>query len=216
MSDVVPYGIVLIVLCMDEHIIHSISKYLSNEDIASFAMVNKLTYAYVTHTNVNGHKCGTLHHPFHFTLSLLEHARLEHCMRILYVVKELCEHKIFLHHCAVHINAKQACRDHATKIIIGRHIVINDTVYAYNTCDVPCDFINDIHPTYVRSVERDVNMLRHRMFSIMSHPYTNISYKVVCSKVRDMYKTYADVLDHSVRTNVMRTCFPHYHKKECG
>lgn len=210
---------------INEHVAHEICKYIPIECIPAFAMTCTSTYIYCKstskeHNSIQTHRNS---HRYKFQLSLLEHAKLAHCMRILECVQHLSQHKVPMYHCSIKIQAQHICSTNKVTIVIGRHIVINNVVYTYTPYDTVVDMLTHTAPMYstpnmknicIRHIEHDIDMLRKKIFSIMSHKYQYVSYKihpvdcVSYTKKSDILQSHITQLDKAMKKYVISTLFP--------
>lgn len=167
---------------MDEYIISQIVQHLSEKDLTSFALINKTTYNYCTQTNIYNKKCNNKHITYHYTLSLLENAKLSYCIRVLNFVKQLYDNKIPLHKYAIHILLKKSCGT-VIKIVFGRDIIINSIVYSYDTITGLCDLQKEIVPeagkVYNINDNNNIERLKHKLNSIISHSYIGYNMRII-------------------------------------
>lgn len=169
---------------MDEHIISVITAKLSQKDLVSFSLINQQTYHYCKHTNVKNKKCGDKHNTYHFTLSLVENARLSYCMNILSCVKTLFDNEISLHTYRLQISLTQICGT-TTRITFGRDIIINSIVYSYDIITAICDVQH--HQSKVCNLNHNKERLEHKLNSILSHKYVKITKKITNNVKRDCF-----------------------------
>ena len=168
---------------MDEYIISQIVLYLSEKDLTSFSLINKLTYNYCTHTNIHNKKCDNKHISYHFTLSLLENAKLTYCINILEYIKKLYDNKISLIKYSIYIVLTRPCGT-LIKIVFGRDIIINSIVYSFDNITALCDIDNEskiININYANNIER----LKHKLNSIISHKYIGYNMRIINNVSRD-------------------------------
>lgn len=180
---------------MDENIISRIVLHLSEKDLTRFALLNKQTYNYCTHTNVHNKKCNNKHITYHYTLSLLENAKLSYCVNILMFVRELYNDKIPLNKCAIHVSLKKLCGT-IMKIIFGREIIINSIVYSYDTVTAFCDLqkiVNEDSKVYNINDCNNIERLKHKLNSIISHKYKGYNIKVINNVSGDFYHRKVDM-----------------------
>lgn len=166
---------------MDEYIISQIVLRLSEKDLTSFSLINKQAYDYCTHTNVNNKKCNNKHLTYHFTLSLLENAKLSYCTNLLECVRKLYDDKISLQKFSINILLKKTCGT-ILKIIIGRDIIINSIVYSFDTitalCDLQKDVVNNESKVFNINDKNNLERLKHKLNSIISHNYIGCDIKI--------------------------------------
>lgn len=174
---------------MDEHIISRIMCHLDKQDLVRFSVVNKLAYHYSTHTNVNNRKCSEKHHNYHYTLSLLENARLSHCLCMLSSINELSSHIIPLSQYCINVTLRKCCGT-TLKITLGCDIIINSIVYCYNDLLIIKDFDKCIITDKNKVVYIDNNKERlvHKLNSIISHKYVSKDVKIVNKITSDYQK----------------------------
>lgn len=167
---------------MDEYIISQTVLHLSEKDLLSFALINKQTYSYCTHTNIHNKKCSDKHITYHYVLSLLENAKLSYCINILEFVKILYDNKIPLQKYSIHILLKRPCGT-IIKIVFGREIIINSIVYSYNNItalsDLQKDFVNNESKVFNIDDKNNLERLKHKLNSIISHSYIGCSVKEI-------------------------------------
>lgn len=167
---------------MDENIISRIVLHLKEKDLILFSLVNKQTYNYCTRTNIHNKKCDNKHITYHYTLSLLENAKLSYCISIVEFVKHLYYNKIPLHKYALHILLRKHCGT-IIKIVFGRDIIINSVVYSYDNitalCDLQKDVTNNENKVYNINNQNNIERLKHKLNSIISHKYIGCSVKIV-------------------------------------
>jgi hypothetical protein len=173
---------------MDENIINNIIIYLSAKDLVMFAQVNTLTYQFCKHTNINKQLCQSVHHSYHYVLTLLEHARLEYCMTFLNDVYLLALNMIPMHKFCLSLTLKKTCGA-KIHILIGRCIVINQIMYAHSHLDFLAEsqskMIKDEYNVLL--IEHNMERLQHKVNSIISHKYENIQVKML-DHIKEGYK----------------------------
>lgn len=190
---------------MDEHIVHLISVHLAHKDIAMFAMVNKMIYRYCKHTTIYHERCANTHCVHRFILTLLQHAKLQHCVQIVQVMKSLSLQKLPMKECMVHISLKTHY-DTTIEIMIGRMIVINNVVYICCSNDFFYDACTSTsksnRPYRVLHILDPVNLDRftHKMNSIITHTYKSIDITFIDHIKRYVHKPLANTFKHSVTT----------------
>ena len=193
---------------MDALIVKLMCQHLCEKDLICFAMVNKTAYNYCKHTNILGKKFSGCHHcPHNYVPTLMEHARLEYAMGVLVVVKELTDNKVPMRHCSCVVTAHLPCGG-ITKIVLGRHIMINDVVYYYSKMDAICDvfcrpqkgFVGHTNSVLYICQKKNMERLRHRINSILTHRYDRVEMKMVLSPLRDIYHAFAEKLQTYVTT----------------
>jgi hypothetical protein len=115
-------------------------------------------------------------------LSLLENAKLSYCINFLEFVKQLYDNKISLQKYAIHILLKRTCGT-VIKIVIGRDIIINSIVYSFDNitalCDIQKEVINNESKVFNINDKNNIERLKHKLNSIISHKYTGCSIKIV-------------------------------------
>jgi hypothetical protein len=169
---------------MDEHIISIITSNLSQKDLVSFSLINHQTYHYCKHTNVRNKKCNDKHITYHFTLSLIENARLSYSMNLLSCVKILYDNEISLHIYRLQISLTQTCGT-TTRITFGRDIIINSIVYSYDIITGICDIQKEtLHQhSKVCNLNDNKERLEHKLNSILSHKYVKTC-KIIKNNVK--------------------------------
>lgn len=181
---------------MDEYIISQIVLHLTEKDLTSFALINKQAYNYCTHTNIYNKKCNNKHISYHYTLSLLENARLSYCLKILEFVKRLHDNKIPLHKYSIHILLRKPCGT-ITKIVIGRNIIINNIVYSYDNIITLCVLQTDVPNNECKicsiSNKNNTERLKHKLNSVISHSYISCSVRIL-NNVNGDYQR--DIINH--------------------
>jgi hypothetical protein len=183
---------------MDEYIIGRITEHLSSRDLAMFAQVNKLTYQYCKHTNINRQLCKTVvHNTYHYVPTLLEQAKLDYCMTCLQDVCTLSTNKIPMQKFRIAISLWKPCGARID-ILIGRCIVINRIVYAFSPLDYVQDSLNktmkDVHTVLV--IRENMERLLHKMNSIISHRYEDIHIKTFNILKTGFNRELVDGLEH--------------------
>lgn len=167
---------------MDENIISQIALHLKEKDLTLFSLVNKQTYNYCTNTNIHNKKCNDKHITYHYTLSLLENAKLSYCISIVEFVKHLYDNKIPLHKYALHILLRKPCGT-IIKIVFGRDIIINSIIYSFDNITALCDIQKDVNNIKCKvfniNDKNNIERLKHKLNSIISHKYIGYSVKIV-------------------------------------
>lgn len=173
---------------MDEHIISMITRNLSQKDLVSFSLINRQTYHYCKHTNVKNKKCDDKHNTYHFTLSLVENARLSYCLNILSCVKTLFDNEISLQTYRLQLLLTQICGI-TTRITFGRDIIINSIVYSYDNITAICDVQKEtLHKqSKVCNLLDNIERLEHKLNSIISHKYVKITKQITNNGKRDCH-----------------------------
>lgn len=165
---------------MDEHIISRITVHLSARDLAMFAQVNKSTYQYCKHTNVNRQLCKhVVHHPYHYIPTLLEQAKLEHCMKFLQDVNTLSLNRIPMQKFRIAIGLWKPCGA-KINILIGRCVIINQIMYTYSYMDFLAESQNNVilkDGSIALLIDTNMERLIHKVNSIISHKYDHIEIK---------------------------------------
>lgn len=173
---------------MDEHVISLIVQYLNERDLASFAQCNRSTYRFCKLTDTNHKLCKSVHSTYHFVPTLLEHARLDYCLRFLDDVDTLSQNNIPLCKFALSLVLHKTCGT-KTHIVIGRCLIINNIVYAHSYIDFLSEsqheFIKDEHNLLL--INDNMDRLRHKVNSIISHKYTFINMRIY-NKICGDYK----------------------------
>lgn len=186
---------------MDEYIISQIVPYLSEKDLTSFSMINKQTYNYCTHTNVYNKKCNINHITYHYTLSLLENAKLSYCMNLLKFVKGLYDSEISRQKYAIHLSLQRRCGT-IIKLVFGRDIVINSMIYSFNTIISLCDLQKENNSSEIKlfKINNVTNMerLKHKVNSIISNRYTGYEIKIINNVIGDYYTSFVDEFKNNI------------------
>lgn len=195
---------------MDEHIISLICAKLSYQDLARFAMTHKTAYCYCKRTNIHKRRCNENHYcPYHFDQTILEYAKLDHCMKATKIVQELSQHKVPLQQCAYHISLTKSCGT-VVYIVIGREVIINNVVYAFSLIDVIyddakyCNNMRQYKQYQVLSIEANMKRLRHKFNSIIIKRYTSIDIKTVINPQREIHRPLCESLRQCVDQYIIK------------
>jgi hypothetical protein len=182
---------------MDELIISLIIRHLDAKDIVLFAQVDRRTYSYCKNTNVNNKLCKCAHATYHHIPTLLEHAKLECCLSVLNDVETLSNHKIPMEKFSLELTLQKPC---GTKIhvMLGRCIIINPIVYSYSHIDFLAesqyDIIKDGYAAL--SIHDNIDRLRHKINSIISHEYTHVNMTIHNKLQSDFKRSLVNGLTH--------------------
>lgn len=153
-----------------------------------FACVNKQTYAYCKNTN-NEHNKYKHQIKYNYTLSLFQNAKLSYCMNLLSSVNTLYINNIPLQRYNIQIILGKPCGS-TTKIIVGRELIINTSVYTFNTITALCDLNtktlnNDIKIFNMKDYR---SKLEHKLNSIITHKYSHKNIRVLDRTYGDYHK----------------------------
>lgn len=207
---------------MDSLVISLIAKHLDDRDLVMFALVNRATYSYGTHTNETHSllikpKTSTAHPSYRVVPSLLEDAKLQHCLRVLQDVKYLAKHKVPL---SEYCTTVVMCKPCGTKITIhiGRVFIINTLMFVVDDldalCEVQCDKTKPCKQVLCIHNLQCFERFRHKIYSIIQHTYTKVTTTTQCMKstripFEDVKLTRIDGL-----VNVLRCC-EHQRQSRC-
>jgi hypothetical protein len=191
-----------------ESILHLIYPYIlqtgTPADIARFSMVDKQAYTFFTQTNVNNELCKPLckASSYHFTQTLLQASKLNHCMNIVDIIYTLSNQHIPLHTCACNITLRASCGT-TIYMVFGRHLIINNIIYTFSPSDamydIQCGRMKYVH-SYKRNytilhIDTCMTRLRHKMNSIISHIYHDVHVSVIGKNSGTCCGTCKDVCD---------------------
>lgn len=200
---------------MDGLVTSLVAKHLSGRDLALFAIVNTTTYDYCKHTDINKKLCAGPHSTWHFVPTLLEEARLQHCLGFLDDLAVLSLHKVPLSEYHLSITLQKHC---GTKmhIIIGRVLIVNQMVFVANELDVWREYqkglTEDNYKVFMNhTIQKNMQRLRHKINSIISHKYSKVTVKVVNNVEGDFRRTLIDGLTN-IDKLVSCLCEEHQHK----
>jgi len=179
---------------MDEHIISLIADHLEKDDLARFSLVNKTTYQYFTRTDTHRKMCPVKDHTtYRSQLTLLENAKLAHCMNIIPCIAELSNHRIPLHTYSITINLTKPCGSYIN-VVLGCDIIINTIVYCFDSMLV----IKDMHKALITEknkiifMNQNLERLSHKLQSIISHAYGKVRIKIRDNVRSEYEKTVVD------------------------
>lgn len=160
---------------MDGLIVSLVTKHLSGRDLALFAQVNVATYTYCKNTNTLFKPCQKKHHTHHCIPSILEDAKLMHCLKVLDDVLYLAKQKIPLSDYCTTIVLRKICGTKIT-ISIGRVLIINYLIFAFGDFDALCELQSTVtRPcTQVLCIDKCRERLQHKVNSIINHTYIDV------------------------------------------
>lgn len=165
---------------MDHNVISIIGKYLSGSDIPRFALVNQTTYQYFNTTSPDNKPCTPVHTTYHPKLTILQELKLNYVMEILNTVKQLSGSSIPPNDFAVHMTLHKPCGT-KVRLTFSRELVINSLIYTYSSTDVICDKYHghlDMNSN-VYYINANLERLRHKLYSIISHTYSKVDVKII-------------------------------------
>lgn len=163
---------------MDGLVISLVVKHLSGQDLVMFAQINTTTYTYCKNTNIFYKPCPVIHNNYRSIPTLLEEAKLTHCLNFLNDIRALATNKVSLSDYCTDITLHKHCGTKIT-LCVGRVLIINKLIYAYNNFDVLCELqsVKVKHCTQILNIDANMIRLRHKLNSLITHVYANVTVK---------------------------------------